>query len=1121
MSNEDDQRDRAGTATALPDDFIETIYLATNPDVGEAVANGVWPSGAAHWLERGWRENRPTLSHEPGLATGSPPDRRQPGPETAQFDAVGYLHLYPDLTRALGADLAAARDHWLAFGRLEGRLSPGAMPHARRLPSIEALLALPFGLDVYAAFDDRGARGAQARHLVRVLIEAGVSTTARGFDLGRPQPRIARGEQQTSPGHRASLILAEPSELSALASLYPAGHFGGSYVIAAWSAEPGSFRPGWFPAFGAIDELWVADAEAAVGYRAIAPVPVQAIALPLPTMPPGTGIGAVAIPAPLVLLLSETGEAAAMRATIAIAAVSSIGDRADRPLLVVAANPPDRAVSAAIATALATAGNASVMTATLSEAVATDIAGRGRLLLALDDGADSLLAGIAFASRGRPVLALAGSPLVRRLGASVQAVQALHEWFPLQGAPVPHGQRRAVPDRSSLEAALVRALAMSDQGPGGPDREVAPAFPLEPSSIPAIRSRLEALGLDIHPPAFMCAIGRSRLSGMPAIAGALPETLWHEVARIDSRPSFSLLLPVGHVEPDTLRRCIAAVQTQAYPFWTLSLVDDGSMTSNTRLLVEASRGTDPRIRIDAVPGGLDRAMQINHAAELTSGSHLLLLRPGDTLTPRGLLDLAAALDVARPPVLLYADAEHVDHPDLPGRIICRPDWSPEQLRVQSLTGSLLVVARGAWGRLGGLRPDYGDATGYDLTMRLLEAGEPIAHVARVVVRSLEPDPGQGRDGSRGKGRARPREVAAELRVQQAHAARVGGRVEPGDAPGSVRFRPARPAVGPVSIIVTAIGDPTGPRPRRNGVVELVRTVRRTIAVADAEVLVVHQGAAGARNGVLSLADIAALRAQGARLEPAPAPAATRGSLRNVGLSRATHALALFLDVGAVPEEGLLEALLEAAADPAVGAVGTRLVPSAERHDRPGQVRNVSAVSGACLLVRRDAARVVRGFDETPLLDLVCDVDFCLRLRAAGFRVVYTPHGSAGPAPAMPPIGHEAVQAELSMNWRDPHAHVIDTNRIVARQSDPRPQAPVTVTSLRPAQPVVAAVALPTVAHPAAIVAPSIAADALDLTEILLDLDPVAARLPVAAEPVMERIVPKPVRRTGSAWRRSV
>ncbi|MGD0201939.1 MAG: glycosyltransferase, partial [Bryobacteraceae bacterium] len=142
---------------------------------------------------------------------------------------------------------------------------------------------------------------------------------------------------------------------------------------------------------------------------------------------------------------------------------------------------------------------------------------------------------------------------------------------------------------------------------------------------------------------------------------------------------------------------------------------------------------------------------------------------------------------------------------------------------------------------------------------------------------------------------------------------------------------------------------------------------------------------------------------------------------NNAAARATDApFLLFLnDDTEVITPGWLEAMLELGARPEVGAVGVKLLypdgriqhagvvagifgnvghafrglDGSARHyfDLPDVIRNVSAVTGACLLVRSEAFQSVGGFDDASLPIDFNDIDLCLRLGQRGYRVLYTPH----------------------------------------------------------------------------------------------------------------------------------
>jgi GT2 family glycosyltransferase len=82
-------------------------------------------------------------------------------------------------------------------------------------------------------------------------------------------------------------------------------------------------------------------------------------------------------------------------------------------------------------------------------------------------------------------------------------------------------------------------------------------------------------------------------------------------------------------------------------------------------------------------------------------------------------------------------------------------------------------------------------------------------------------------------------------------------------------------------------------------------------------------------------------------------------------------------------------------------------------------RNYSAVTGACLLTRREVFNKVRGFDEEHLPVTFSDVDFCLKIRRAGYLIVYTPfaklyhHESQSRRPAVEPMETEVMRERWS------------------------------------------------------------------------------------------------------------
>ena len=325
----------------------------------------------------------------------------------------------------------------------------------------------------------------------------------------------------------------------------------------------------------------------------------------------------------------------------------------------------------------------------------------------------------------------------------------------------------------------------------------------------------------------------------------------------------------------------------------------------------------------------------------------------------------------------------------------------------------------------------------------------------------------------------------------------------------------------VSIVLTvplpAVRMPT--RTGRHQVVDQVRSLRRSISgaglgSADAEILVIDGGALG-------MSDIAPLQAQSARAVPSPRSASGRAALRNCGLARAAHPLVLFIDADIELGEALLPALLAVIRDPDVAAVGPWLVPSTRRNDRPAQEQAVSALSGGCLLARRDHARQVRGFNEALKPDLACDVDFGLRLRAAGHRIVCTPLGLPTHPPAEFRIEDPQVMATLSGVWNGLTSQAIDENRVLTDTQPEPPDVelppmlhPAPTAAFRPdppppAPPVEAA----TPSDPTFLLRTAIPDDELDLRDILLGLmlqKPQLLSATLSTVAVLPEVDPEPV-----------
>jgi len=415
---------------------------------------------------------------------------------------------------------------------------------------------------------------------------------------------------------------------------------------------------------------------------------------------------------------------------------------------------------------------------------------------------------------------------------------------------------------------------------------------------------------------------------------------------------------------------------------------------------------DPRLReLPAVPGETP-ASRLTRCLEAARAELVMLLAADSVLPPWAVAEAVRAFQDNPGADLVYADAD----------LICserrmqpwfKPGWSPEALLSVNLFDPLVVVRRSL---LGHVRPLGGSLDGaalhWDVALQLAEAARHPVHVPKVLAHVRVR--GWGAAGRRGWRRPSPSTAAAAAPALTAHLERTGlGGEARADKRGHMRV--GWPVRGEplVSLII-----PT----RDNG-----RVVRRCV---DS----ILERTAWRRFELLLLdndtrePEARAFLAQAAsrpqvRVVPWPHPF-NWSAINNFGARQASGEVLAFLNNDMeVTSPDWLEELLRWVQRPEVGVVGTLLVRAdgsvqhagvalglggvaghpwermAEDDDSVAgpafAYRNVTAVTGACQVVRRELFEALGGFDEG-FVTLFSDVELCVRAWRRGYRVVHTP-----------------------------------------------------------------------------------------------------------------------------------
>jgi glycosyltransferase involved in cell wall biosynthesis len=514
-------------------------------------------------------------------------------------------------------------------------------------------------------------------------------------------------------------------------------------------------------------------------------------------------------------------------------------------------------------------------------------------------------------------------------------------------------------------------------------------------------------------------------------------------------PLFSVVTPVFDPPPAVLRAAIESVLTQTFDDWELVLVDDASTDPEVLRILREYAARDARVTVVERPANGHIVAATNDGIAVARGTFLAFLDHDDLLAPDALALNARRIAEHDDIDFLYSDEDRIREDGRFSDAFHKPDWSPERLRSQNYCNHLSVLRASLVRELGGLREGFEGSQDHDLVLRVTERARRIVHIPKVLYhwRIL---PGS----AAGDGSAKPYALDAGRRAVQEHLGRVGiaGTVEV-VGPGRYRTRRLLPPERRVSIVIPTRGSASLVWGRRRTLV--TRAVRSALAGtrhADLEVVVVYD--TDTPEAVLAELDQIA----GDRLVLVPYDEPFNYSHKvNLGVLASTgDRLVILNDDVEVRSELWLEELLAPLEQPDVGLTGARLLYSstaiqhvglAYSHGRyvhpfkksPGDVlggwgktavidREVSGVTGACMGVRREVYFEVGGHTEL-LREDYNDVDFCHKVAAAGYRILYLAHCElfhfeSQTREAIPnPDDTRFLRRRWGVPWRDPYTPV--------------------------------------------------------------------------------------------------
>lgn len=488
--------------------------------------------------------------------------------------------------------------------------------------------------------------------------------------------------------------------------------------------------------------------------------------------------------------------------------------------------------------------------------------------------------------------------------------------------------------------------------------------------------------------------------------GAQLKTMRRESMSWSHRPKISIVTPVYNPQQYDLTECIKSVLNQVYDNWELCLVDGGSDRSYVKKTIERFAKKDERIKSVILPGNLGIAGNSNEALKLATGEYIALLDHDDMLAPFALDEVVRRLNEVPSVDFFYSDEDKV--PADSGERYApffKPEWSPDTFLSYNYLCHFAVIKKTIIEKAGGFRVGYDGAQDYDLFLRVVQNTNRIRRIPRVLYHWRAT-----KGSAASELMAKPYALdAAKRAIGEYLAVRgIDADVLDGLFPTSYRVRyKIRPSQR-VSIII-----PT--KDKVHLLRQCVNSIIEKTDYKDYEILIVDNQSKEKETHEYfdELRDNPTIR-----IISYDRPF-NFSSINNFAAQSADAGILLFLnnDTEVIRSEWL-SSMLEFAQREDVGAVGAKLYYPDDTIQHAGVfigvrglaahchkdfprassgyfgrlkiIQNLSAVTAACMMMRRKVFEEAGGFEER-LSHAFNDVDLCLKIREKGYLIVYTPY----------------------------------------------------------------------------------------------------------------------------------
>ena len=479
------------------------------------------------------------------------------------------------------------------------------------------------------------------------------------------------------------------------------------------------------------------------------------------------------------------------------------------------------------------------------------------------------------------------------------------------------------------------------------------------------------------------------------------------VDAFEYKPLISVVMPVYNVKPEWLIEAIESLRGQVYPYWELCIADDASTDKDIRLILERYLCEDSRIKVVFREKNGHISEASNSALGLAEGEWVALLDHDDRLAESALFRVAELLQIHPEADLIYSDEDKITESGLRFGPYFKTDWNLDLFYSHNMFCHLGIYRKKLLNLVNGFRKGFEGAQDYDLVLRCIEKIDKknIFHLPYVLYHWRYHD-----DSTAKTSEAKPYAMLAGERALNDHFVRMNIKGSAELIGHGYRLRYFLEEPYPLVSIIILTKD------KYYFLKKCIESILKKTLYKNYEIILIDNSTTeiDALNYINNLSKNKKIKVIKNNQE------FNFSKLNNIGVENCSGEFVCLLnnDTEVISPNWLYE-LTSIASQPNVGVVGAKLLYSNNSiqhagiicgingwagHSHKGQtnetlgycgrvslISTFSAVTGACMLIKKSLYQEVGGLDEENLKIACSDVDFCLKLGEAGFRSVYTPY----------------------------------------------------------------------------------------------------------------------------------